>query len=88
MSDTFTIGTPNLVTELNLGRQCKKILAHLREGKTITSNESMLVYHVARLSDVIMKLRRSGYDIKTTMKEDGVGGKYANYKLVPPKTQH
>lgn len=81
MSDTLTIGTPSFATDLRLGAQCRKILAHMREGKTITNNESMLVYHVARLSDVIMKLRRAGYSIATTMKEDGVGGKYASYRL-------
>lgn len=82
MSETMTIGTPNLAKDLSLGLQCRKILAHLETGKTITNNESMLVYHVSRLSDVIMKLRRAGYDISTTMKVDGVGGQYASYKLV------
>jgi hypothetical protein len=82
MSETMTIGTPNLANDLRLAPQCRKILAHLETGATITNNESMLVYHVARLSDVIMKLRDAGYDIATTMKKDGVGGKYASYKLV------
>lgn len=81
MSETMTIGTPNLANDLRLSPQARKILAHLETGKTITQNESMLVYHVARLSDVIMKLRDAGYDIGTTMKVDGVGGKYASYKL-------
>jgi hypothetical protein len=87
MTDTFTIGTQNFATDLRLGPQCKKILAHLKDGKTITNNESMLVYHVFRLSDVILKLRRHGYNVTTTMKEDGVGGKYASYKLEHP-TKH
>jgi hypothetical protein len=81
MSDTMTIGTPNLASDLGLPLQARKILAHLETGKTITQNESMLVYHVARLSDVIFKLRNAGYDIKMTMKVDGVGGKYASYML-------
>lgn len=86
MSDTFTIGTTSdLVAEVNLGKQCRTILTHLKDPKfhgTITNLEAMTVYHVSRLSDVIMKLRRKGYDITTTIKEDGVGGKYASYKLV------
>ncbi len=82
MSDTMTIGTPNLANDLRLGPQVRKILAHLLTGKTITNNESMLVYHVARLSDVIFKLRNAGYEIVMTMKVDGIGGKYASYKLV------
>ncbi len=82
MSDTMTIGTPNLANDLTLAPQVRKILAHLLSGKTITNNESMLVYHVARLSDVIFKLRNAGYEIVMTMKVDGIGGKYASYELV------
>lgn len=81
MSETIIIGTPSLADDLNLSPQCRKILAHLLTGRTITNNESMLVYHVARLSDVVFKLRNAGYDIEMTMKVDGVGGKYASYKL-------
>ena len=82
VSDTLTLGTPNLANDLSLAPQVRKILAHLETGKTITNNESMLVYHVSRLSDVVLKLRRAGYNIEMTMKVDGVGGKYASYKLV------
>lgn len=85
MTDTFTIGTTKFATDLKLGKQCKKILAHMLEGKTITNMEAMLVYHVSRLSDVVFKLRNAGYDIDMNMKVDGVGGKYASYKLVGTK---
>jgi hypothetical protein len=85
MTDTFTIGTPNYATDLRLGPQCRKILAHLKEHGEITNMASMGVYHVFRLSDVIMKLRRAGYDIDTVMKEDGVGGRYASYRLAGTK---
>jgi hypothetical protein len=82
MSETLHIGTTSIADDLRLSAQCRKILAHLLTGKTITNNESMLVYHVSRLSDVVFKLRNAGYDISMTMKVDGVGGKYASYKLV------
>jgi len=82
--NTITIGTPTLAGDLRLTPQTRKILAHLEEGKSITNNESMLVYHIYRLSDCIFKLRKAGYNIDLTMKEDGVGGKYASYKLVKP----
>lgn len=86
MTDTFTIGsTSDLVTDMGLGKQARTILAHLKQGKTITNMEAMLVYHVSRLSDVIFKLRNAGYDIAMTMKVDAVGGKYASYKLVGAK---
>lgn len=82
MSDTMILGTPNLANDLRLSPQCRKVLAHLETGKTITNNEAMLVYHVSRLSDVVFKLRNAGYPITMTMKVDGVGGKYASYRLV------
>lgn len=82
MNTTITIGTPNLANDLRLPPQARKILAHLLTGKTITNNESMLVFHVFRLSDVILKIRRAGYNVSMTLKKDGVGGQYASYKLV------
>jgi hypothetical protein len=82
MSDTFTIGsTTDLATDINLGNQQRIILQHLKDGKNITQMKAMGVYHVARLSDVIMKLRRKGYDIVTDVCHDEVGGTYASYRL-------
>jgi hypothetical protein len=85
MSETLTIGTPNLANDLSLSPQCRKILAHLEDPRndgTVTNMESMGVYHVFRLSDVILKLRRAGYCIKTEIKTDGIGGQYASYRLI------
>jgi hypothetical protein len=80
--DTFTIGsTTDLTTDINLAPQCRTILTHLKRGKTITNNESMLVYGIYRLSDVINKLRNKGYDIETEVKRDEVGRRYSSYKL-------
>jgi helix-turn-helix protein len=81
-SDTLTLGTPTLADDLRLGNQCRKILAHLLRYGEVTNNAAFITYHVSRLSDVIMKLRRAGYDITTEMKKDGVGGQYAKYLLV------
>lgn len=84
MSDTFTLGsTTDLTTDINLAPQCRRILSHLRRGKTITNNESMLVYGIYRLSDVINKLRNKGYDIETELKRDEVGRRYSSYSLIP-----
>lgn len=84
-ADTFTIGSnTDLCTDINLPRQQRVILTHLKDGKNITAMKAMGVYHVSRLSDVIFKLKRKGYDIHTEMCEDEVGGKYASYSL--PKT--
>ena len=85
MTDTFTIGTPNFVTDLSLSPQCRIILSHLKAGKNITQMKAMGVYHVSRLSHVVNKLRQAGYDIVTEMCEDEVGGKYASYTLATEK---
>lgn len=86
MSDTFTIGsTTDLATDIRLGKQCRTILAHLKEGKNITQMKAMGVYHIARLSSVIADLRDAGYVIDTEKCADEVGGQYASYKLA--KTQ-
>ena len=81
MSDTLTIGTAKYSDDLRLTPQARKILAHLKAGNTITNAESMLVFHIFRLSDCILKIRRAGYDVAMTVKQDAVGGKYASYKL-------
>ncbi|WP_316235032.1 MULTISPECIES: helix-turn-helix domain-containing protein [unclassified Bradyrhizobium] len=92
MTDTFTIGShSDLVTDINLSPQCRTILAHLKgtdengKRKRITNSESMLLYGVYRLSDVIFKLRQARYNIVTTVKTDEVGRKYSSYKLGEPE---
>lgn len=81
----MTLGTPTLANDLRLPLQARTILAHLEAGKEITQSKAMLVYHICRLSDCILKIRRAGYIIDTDMREDEVGGKYAAYSLYNPK---
>ncbi|UGA46831.1 helix-turn-helix domain-containing protein [Bradyrhizobium quebecense] len=85
---TLTLGSPTLASDLSLPPQARIILAHLEAGKDITASQSMLVYHIYRLSDCILKIRDAGYDILTTMRKDEVGGKYASYSLAPKKVLH
>ena len=58
---------------------------HLLEHGSITSWDAITLYGETRLSDVILKLRQKGWDIRTVMAEftDRYGniGKYANYVL-------
>lgn len=80
--DTFTVGShTDLATDINVKGQQRTILKHLKDGKNITQMKAMGVYHIARLSDVILKLRRKGYDIRTELCDDEVGGTYASYFL-------
>tara|TARA_R100001510_G_scaffold20756_1_gene18163 strand:- start:2341 stop:2604 length:264 start_codon:yes stop_codon:yes gene_type:complete len=43
------------------------ILEHLKENKSITSWMAIQDYGITRLSDVILRLRREGYNIATKM---------------------
>jgi hypothetical protein len=67
---------------VSLSPQQRTILGHLASGKTISDMESMTVYQIKRLSDVILKLRRKGFAILTDVRTDGSGHKYSRYELV------
>ena len=58
---------------------------HLLAHGSITSWDAINLYGETRLSDVILKLRQKGWDIRTIMVEFtdryGNNGKYANYVL-------
>lgn len=61
----------------------QKVKEHLLEHGSITSWDAINLYGETRVSDVILKLRQKGWDIRTIMVEftDRYGntGKYANY---------
>lgn len=63
----------------------QKVKEHLLRFGSITSWDAINLYGETRLSDVILKLRQKGWDIKTVRCEftDRYGniGKYANYVL-------
>jgi hypothetical protein len=67
---------------VNLSPQQRTILGHLASGKTISDMESMTVYNgSSRLSDVILKLRRKGFNITTDVRKDEAGAKYSRYSF-------
>jgi hypothetical protein len=43
--------------------------------------ESNIVYKIGRLSDVVLKLRRKGFNIETDVRKDETGTKYSRYSL-------
>lgn len=58
----------------------KKILAHLKNHKTITSWEAFELFNVTRLSSIIYNLRKRGYDITDNWKEhQNQGGRKVRY---------
>jgi hypothetical protein len=81
MTDTMTLGNSTLANDLKLPPQCKTILRHLEKGKSISLMESLLVYQISRLSDVIFKLRNAGHDVLTDMRVAESGKEYARYSL-------
>ena len=61
--------------------QCKKILADLLSGKTVTAISALRDYGCFRLSGRIFDLKHDGYNIvKTTIKTES-GKKVAAYRL-------
>ena len=71
-----------LVKSINLSPQQKTILSHLVSGKSISDVESQIVYQIKRLSDVVLHLRRKGFNVVTHMRTDNSGHKYSRYSLV------
>lgn len=57
-----------------------KVLNHLKEHGSITSLQAFDLYHATRLSSIILRLRREGYNITTLMvNEPNSGVSYAKY---------
>lgn len=81
MSDTLTLGTPTLADDLKLTPQARKILAHLKQGKTITPLKAQGIYGISRLSDAIFKIRNGGYVVVCEQAEDEAGHRYGRYYL-------
>lgn len=61
------------------------VLEHLRANGSITSMDAIMQYGITRLSDVILKLRREGYDIETINETGknrfGKATSYGRYKF-------
>ena len=59
-----------------------QVLAHLKQGKTISPVEAINLYNCYRLSAVINRLRNVGHDI-ATHSEPNLNGKgiHARYEL-------
>ena len=45
--------------------QLKQVLAHLKQGNTISQAEAIDLFNCYRLSAIIQRLRNAGYDIVT-----------------------
>jgi hypothetical protein len=82
-SETFSLGVPpSLADDLQLKPQARKVLAHLKSGKSISPLEARTVYSVERLAASIYDLKNAGYLIEGVLKEDEAGHRYKRYSLV------
>ncbi len=65
-----------------------EVLRHLQEKGSITSLQAIELYGATRLSDIVYKLKKEGYDIITeynnTLDKYGNRCNFANYVLVKP----
>jgi hypothetical protein len=67
---------------MSLSPQQKTILGHLsRDPRGISNMEALVVYNISRLSDVVLKLRRKGFEVQTEVRVDNAGHKYSRYTL-------
>lgn len=80
----LTLAQPAFTADLGLTPNAKRVLVHLKAGKTITPNEALVVYSIGRLASCIHEIRRAGYSVKTENRQDEQGHKYGRYSLVKP----
>ncbi|MEQ1070320.1 helix-turn-helix domain-containing protein [Acinetobacter lwoffii] len=66
---------------MNINHQTQ-VLAHLKQGKTLSQAEAIQNFDCYRLSAVIQRLRLAGYDIVTHNERNSSGiGTHARYEL-------
>ena len=62
--------------------QLNQVLAHLKQGRSITQVDAIKYFNCYRLSAIIKRLRNSGYDIVTYNERNSSGtGCHARYEL-------
>lgn len=70
-----------LTKAMQMMPQMKRILKHLISRGSISPMEALNTHRVYRLSSIINRLRKAGYNITTDMRQDEAGQKYARYFL-------
>lgn len=62
--------------------QLNQVLAHLKQGRSITQADAIKYFNCYRLSAIIKNLRNQGYDIVTYNERNSSGkGTHARYEL-------
>ena len=73
---------PSIGSVLSLKPQARTILAHLHKHGHISPAKAGIVYGISRLAACIYEIREIGHEIKTHVKQDEQGHRYAKYVLV------
>lgn len=68
--------------------QCKKILAHLKTGRSITPLEALYKFGCLRLGARIYDLKQAGHTILSErIQDDHTGKTFAQYYMPPASAQ-
>lgn len=62
--------------------QAQTVLTHLANVGPLTGVEAEAVHRIRHLPRRIADLKAAGFDIRTTLKRDATGQRYARYELV------
>ena len=73
-----------MTTSPRLNSQARKILAHLKAGRTITHLDAEAEFNCMRLAARICDLRKAGYRIKSEPVTTLSGARIAEYRLEQP----
>lgn len=72
---------PSINDALSLKPSARKVLAHLFRRGSISPIEAQVSYGLTRLAAAVHELRNSGYPIRTDLKKDEAGHRYARYRM-------
>lgn len=61
--------------------QVARVLAHLEEAGSISQAEAHEVHGVRRLAARVLELREQGHDVRSELRNDEAGSRYARYFL-------
>lgn len=62
--------------------QAKTVLTHLTKHGALTPVEASTVYRIRHLPSKIFEVKKAGHPVKTTIKRDATGQRYARYEMV------
>ena len=62
--------------------KAERVRDHLISGKPLSKLECFKLYSYWNLSDIVYKMKKDNYNIRTSMCKTTTGSSYAEYKLI------